>query len=70
MQDAVPAQEILDFFRESFEHTAWRLETRRDYAADQATEEYRQFHRGVAPPHDATSPWFVNARARACLEAA
>ncbi|MCX4550502.1 hypothetical protein OG204_14220 [Streptomyces sp. NBC_01387] len=62
MQDAVPAQEILDFFREGFEHTAWRLETRRDYAADQGTEEYREFLRGVAPPHDTTSPWFVNAR--------
>ncbi|MEV6790915.1 DUF6879 family protein [Streptomyces sp. NPDC051320] len=62
MQDAVPAQEILDFFRHGFEHTAWRLETRREYAADQGTEEYRQFLQGVAPPRDEDGPWFVNAR--------
>lgn len=29
-----------------FEHTAWRLETRRRYASDEDTETYRQFLRG------------------------
>lgn len=29
-----------------FEHTAWRLETRRRYASDEGTETYRQFLRG------------------------
>ncbi|MFE2263642.1 DUF6879 family protein [Streptomyces griseosporeus] len=29
-----------------FEHTAWRLETRRRYASDEATDTYRQFMRG------------------------
>lgn len=31
-----------------FEHTAWRLETRRRYASDEATETYAQFVRGEA----------------------
>ena len=62
MQDHVPASGILDFFRHGFEHTAWRLETRRSYAADEGTEEYRQFLEGVAPPKDTDGPWFVNAR--------
>lgn len=62
--DAVPAARILDFFRDGFEHTAWRLETRREYAADQGTEEYQQFLQGVAPPRDDGGPWFTNARAQ------
>ncbi|WP_371795201.1 DUF6879 family protein [Streptomyces sp. NBC_01718] len=62
MQDAVPASQILDFFREGFEHTAWRLETRRGYAADQGTDEYEQFLNGIVPPRDEDGPWFVNAR--------
>ncbi|MFD9796883.1 DUF6879 family protein [Streptomyces sp. NPDC059070] len=61
MDDAVPAHRITGFFRDAFEHTAWRLETRRAYAADQGTEEYRRFLAGVAPPRD-DGPWFVNAR--------
>ncbi|MEV6437220.1 DUF6879 family protein [Streptomyces anulatus] len=64
MPDAVPAARILEFFRNGFEHTAWRLETRREYAADQGTEEYQQFVQGVAPPRDENGPWFVNARAQ------
>ncbi|MFH9610405.1 DUF6879 family protein [Streptomyces sp. NPDC017448] len=64
MQHVVPAARILDFFRDGFEHTAWRLETRREYAADQGTEEYQQFLRGVMPPHDDGGPWFTNARAQ------
>lgn len=59
MPDHVPAHQILDFFREGFEHTAWRLETRRAYPSDQATEEYQLFLQGIAPPKD-TGPWFAN----------
>lgn len=62
--EAVPAHRILDFFRDGFEHTAWRLETRRAYAADEGTEEYRQFLAGANPPHDTDGPWFVNVRAQ------
>ncbi|MFJ3904657.1 DUF6879 family protein [Streptomyces sp. NPDC090025] len=64
MKDHVPARQILELFREGFAHTAWRLETRREYTADQATEEYRQFLQGVMPPRDEGGPWFVNARAQ------
>ncbi|MGA4998624.1 DUF6879 family protein [Streptomyces arboris] len=62
MQSTVPATEILDFFRNGFEHTAWRLETRREYDADQRTEEYQQFLQGVAPDNDEDSPWYSNTR--------
>ncbi|WP_124268051.1 DUF6879 family protein [Streptomyces sp. ADI96-02] len=64
MPSVVSAARILDFFRDGFEHTAWRLETRREYAADQETVEYRQFLQGVAPPRDEDGPWFVNVRAQ------
>ncbi|MFF3337706.1 DUF6879 family protein [Streptomyces flavidovirens] len=60
--DVVPAHQILDFFREGFEHTAWRLETRRAYAADEGTEEYGRFLEGVDPRRDVDWPWFANAR--------
>ncbi|WP_046503138.1 DUF6879 family protein [Streptomyces odonnellii] len=59
--DAVPASGILEYFRNGFQHTAWRLETRRSYAADEATEEYQQFLRGIAPPRD-EGPWFSTMR--------
>ncbi|MGX1887038.1 DUF6879 family protein [Streptomyces sp. NPDC055287] len=58
----MPAAGILDFFRNGFEHTAWRLETRRAYAADQGSDEYRRFLTGIDPPPDTAGPWFVNAR--------
>lgn len=64
MESIVPASGILDFFRSGFEHTAWRLETRREYAADQASDEYKEFLKGVVPPHDDDGPWFTNARAQ------
>ncbi|MFJ9887197.1 DUF6879 family protein [Streptomyces sp. NPDC091287] len=64
MQSTVPAAQILDFFRDGFEHTAWRLETRQEYAADQGTEEYQQFLQGTMPPLDDGGPWFTNARAQ------
>ncbi|MFJ4961008.1 DUF6879 family protein [Streptomyces sp. NPDC088729] len=50
MPSVVSAARILDFFRDGFEHTAWRLETRRGYAADQEAVEYRQFLQGVHAP--------------------
>ncbi|MFW3459719.1 DUF6879 family protein [Streptomyces microflavus] len=64
MLSTVPASQILAFFRDGFEHTAWRLETRQEYAADQRTEEYQQFLQGVAPDNDEDSPWYANTRAQ------
>ncbi|MFD8407161.1 DUF6879 family protein [Streptomyces anulatus] len=67
MQNVVPAARILEYFRDGFEHTAWRLETRREYAADQRTEEYQRFLQGIAPRNDEDSPWYSNARAQTAV---
>ncbi|MFG3499487.1 DUF6879 family protein [Streptomyces sp. NPDC047928] len=40
-----------------FEHTAWRLETRRRYASDESTDTYAQFLRGEKPAWDLDTPW-------------
>ncbi|MFF7690577.1 DUF6879 family protein [Streptomyces syringium] len=51
-----------DYFRE-FEHTAWRLETRRGYASDRASERFARFATGetlgVSP-----SAWSANIEAQ------
>lgn len=62
MPDYVAAHQILDLFREGFAHTAWRLETRRAYATDEALDEYQAFLEGVPPVPDPDEPWFANAR--------
>lgn len=49
---------------ERFEHTAWRLETRRRYASDEATDTWAQFVRGEALVWDLTTPWSVTVRAK------
>jgi hypothetical protein len=49
---------------ENFEHTAWRLETRRRYASDAATDTYAQFTRGEAPTWDLDTPWSGTIRQR------
>ncbi|MFI5880196.1 DUF6879 family protein [Streptomyces sp. NPDC051554] len=47
---------------ERFEHTAWRLETRRRYASDEATDTWAQFVQGERPTWDLTTPWSVTIR--------
>ncbi|WCD88173.1 hypothetical protein KPP03845_104578 [Streptomyces xanthophaeus] len=42
---------------ENFEHTAWRLESRRRYASDEATGTYAQFLRGESPSWDMETAW-------------
>ena len=42
---------------ETFQHTAWRLETRRRYASDEATDTYAQFERGERPAWDMDTPY-------------
>ncbi|WP_369252853.1 DUF6879 family protein [Streptomyces sp. R41] len=42
---------------ETFKHTAWRLETRRRYASDEATDAYAQFERGERPTWDMDTPY-------------
>ncbi|MBW8735945.1 MAG: hypothetical protein JF621_02015 [Streptomyces turgidiscabies] len=51
-----------------FEHTAWRLETRRRYASDEATDTYAQFIRGESVNWDETdSEWCANRREQTAL---
>lgn len=47
---------------ENFEHTAWRLETRRRFASDEATENYAQFVAGEPVQWDYSHPWCTNVR--------
>lgn len=41
-----------------FEHTAWRLETRRRYASDEATDTYRQFVETGRIDWDSVDNWY------------
>ncbi|KOV11613.1 hypothetical protein ADK60_34415 [Streptomyces sp. XY431] len=47
---------------ENFEHTAFRLETRRRYRSDEQTETYRRFTAGKAPGWDLEDPWCLSRR--------
>lgn len=56
----VPRIIDLDAFNglfETFKHTAWRLETRRRYASDEATDTYAQFERGERPAWGMDTPY-------------
>ncbi|MFG2794043.1 DUF6879 family protein [Streptomyces sp. NPDC048419] len=48
----------------TFEHTAWRLETRRGYASDRQDPDYQAFLATGNSPCDPDEPWFVNIRAQ------
>ncbi|MEF2529155.1 MULTISPECIES: DUF6879 family protein [Streptomyces] len=60
----VPFEDITHLFSE-FEHTAFRLETRRGYASDRAGARFQAFTRGIAPAPDPDNPWHVNVRQKA-----
>jgi hypothetical protein len=49
---------------ETFEHTAWRLETRRGYASDRQDPDFQAFLATGSSPCDPNEPWFVNIRAQ------
>jgi hypothetical protein len=54
-----------DTFRrlfKTFEHTAWRLETRRGYASDREDPDFRAFVETGSATWDPEEPWFVNMR--------
>lgn len=51
-----------------FKHTAWRLETRRRYASDEATHTYAQFTRGEAVDWDGVdAEWCAERQAQTAL---
>ncbi|MFF8533758.1 DUF6879 family protein [Streptomyces sp. NPDC015532] len=64
MPPLVPFEEITHLFAE-FEHTAFRLETRRSYATDRAGARFQAFMRGVDPAPEPEHPWNVNVRDKA-----
>ncbi|WP_051371079.1 DUF6879 family protein [Streptomyces sp. 142MFCol3.1] len=49
---------------EEFEHTAWRLESRRGYGSDRAGEKYRRYLWTGAMADDSQRPWCANRRRR------
>ncbi|MET8678891.1 DUF6879 family protein [Streptomyces sp. NPDC004647] len=49
---------------ETFEHTAWRLETRRRYASDEVTDTYAQFIAGQPVQWDYHDAWCSNVKAQ------
>ncbi|MEU1816534.1 DUF6879 family protein [Streptomyces roseifaciens] len=51
----------------TFEHTAWRLETRRRYQSDEETDTYRRFARGEDAGWDLNDPWCVSRREQSAL---
>ncbi|MEW1724068.1 DUF6879 family protein [Streptomyces sp. NPDC093109] len=55
-----------DYFT-GFEHTAWRLETRRGYASDRAGEKYACFVAGEPLPDNSDRPWAANIRVQTSL---
>ncbi|MGK4583528.1 DUF6879 family protein [Kitasatospora sp. HPMI-4] len=50
------------FFADGFQHTAWRLETRRAYESDQRSVGYLRFLQGEDPQADPHRPWCANIR--------
>ncbi|MGW6974291.1 DUF6879 family protein [Streptomyces sp. NPDC054952] len=63
MSDLVPFEDITHLFAE-FQHTAFRLETRRGYATDRAGARFQVFMRGVDPAPEPGKVWHVNVRER------
>ena len=61
MPEFISDEAFADLFN-SFEHTAWRLETQRGYDADQSTEKYQRFLRGEDPGRKPDDPWYVTMR--------
>jgi hypothetical protein len=56
-------EEFENLFR-TFEHTAWRLETRRRYGSDERTETYRRFMRTGSVRWDLDDPYCTMIRAQ------
>ncbi|MBR7676367.1 hypothetical protein KDA82_25845 [Streptomyces daliensis] len=54
---------ITAFFRDGFEETAWRWETRRAYGVPHESEDFQRFLRGEPPCRDLDRPWLVTMRA-------
>ncbi|WP_153813202.1 DUF6879 family protein [Streptomyces sp. SUK 48] len=65
--ERVPELVDRDTFRrlfETFEHTAWRLETRRGYASDRQDPDFQMFLATGTTILDPGEPWFINIKAQ------
>ncbi|MFJ6212122.1 DUF6879 family protein [Streptomyces sp. NPDC092296] len=62
MPDFIPADAITEYFRTGFQHTAWRLEARREYQVDYESERYRTFLRGEDPGTAGREGWLNTIR--------
>ncbi|MDX3019848.1 DUF6879 family protein [Streptomyces acidiscabies] len=60
----IDAEEEFDRLFTTFKHTAWRLETRRRYASDEATDTWAQFTAGRPVEWDYDDDWCRNVRAQ------
>ncbi|EGX58260.1 hypothetical protein SZN_18717 [Streptomyces zinciresistens K42] len=60
----IDAEDEFDRLFATFKHTAWRLETRRRYASDEATPEWQQFAAGRPIEWDYDDSWCRNVRAQ------
>ncbi|WP_282698300.1 DUF6879 family protein [Streptomyces sp. CC208A] len=61
MPPLIPFEEIAHYFAE-FQHSAFRLETRRGYATDRNGDRFKAFMRGIDPAPEPDHPWNVNVR--------
>jgi hypothetical protein len=61
MTDLVPFGETVHLF-ESFRHTAWRLETQRGYAVDQAGARWQRWLTGECFGYEPDDPWHTLVR--------
>jgi hypothetical protein len=57
--EVIPFKEISHVF-EDFEHTAWRLETRRGYATDRSSEAWARWQAGEDVAHEPPDAWRSN----------
>ncbi|GGX33679.1 hypothetical protein GCM10010383_74990 [Streptomyces lomondensis] len=58
----INADDEFDRLFSTFQHTAWRLETRRRYASDEQTSEWAQFTKGQRIDWDYDDAWCRNVR--------
>ncbi|UQI49157.1 hypothetical protein M1P56_01970 [Streptomyces sp. HU2014] len=57
----IPFEEAAHLFEE-FEHTAWRLETRRGYASDRVSPKWERFQHGETLGYEPDHPWHAGVR--------
>jgi len=57
--EVIPFREVAHVFTD-FKHTAWRLETRRGYATDRASEAWARWKAGEDVAHDEPDAWRRN----------